>query len=777
MSTEVPAPDPDEPSSQDGGWTFSYRRYLSRQYLMVALAVYLVSALFGFYANWKFWSYFDVQYLRYAGPTDYLLAPVSFLKILVDPSFIVVFVMFGSILLLVVGCCGYLFRVIRDYIQYQYASPGKAPEPTSNSLPFLDHWHDHRPFRSYLRALAGRPLWAAPILAIAVVLAINVNATAEKSDLRSFAKLIQHAYAKDRYQRLRPPYSRYELVSVGMLTPTERRQHLVRLRSTDNFVLYYDVLDDEPVVVASDRVSSEVADASLVDPAPPTTASDEPSTQLAEAGGATTIRTAEGSSDRGAPDGVKPPGARGGITDLTLPLPSTAAQPTDGLATSTQIAPAAVAGERAAPGQSPNPEAILATDTAPRDAPGSSATRPPAQPPGPKAQGITTLPERPSVAAGAATPHTEFDAIATNVRQSQGSLDGLKSYLQQMETSFVEIHKFINELDGSLKDIDQAFDQLAKQEAAGEQGAYGDCPELTAGQPIEFGADDATLSLEAVGWLFKSRHQLTAQRSADRRQWLVIEGHANVAPQPAAEPPLAIRRANAVRDFLQSELGVAPAAMKVVGKGVSGPGARFVSLYDCLERQPAAAPPATAATTTPSPTITPVATTTTATPAKLGLVQSAMAGEVGGTGTVRPAAWKPGEDTGGLAAMLAYLEPRFEERGLLVTVPGDRLFDTDSSRIESSAYAILSEIGDGLTREPERRALIVGHSDALGDAAYNRVLSERRARAVRDFLVDNFKIASDRLSVEGRGEDEPIATNDTQAGRLANRRVEVVILN
>ena len=48
---------------------------------------------------------------------------------------------------------------------------------------------------------------------------------------------------------------------------------------------------------------------------------------------------------------------------------------------------------------------------------------------------------------------------------------------------------------------------------------------------------------------------------------------------------------------------------------------------------------------------------------------------------------------------------------------------------------------------------------------------------MRDFLVDNFKIASDRLSVEGRGEDEPIATNDTQAGRLANRRVEVVILN
>ena len=752
MSNETPPSDPDDPSSHDDGLKIFYRRYLRRQYLIVAAAICCVLAVFGLYANWKFWSYFDVQYLRYAGLSDYLLAPVSFLRLVLDPDFIVVFVIFGIALLLVIGCCGYVLKVIREVLPH--GSSGKAPAVTADSLPFVGHWQDYRPFRSYLRALAKRPLWAVPILAIAAILAINVNATADRNDVRGFAKLIQHAYAKDKYQKLRPPYSRYELISVGLLTPLERRQHLVRLQSTDGFGLYYDVFDDHPVVISTDRISSEVADASLIDAAPPATASDQPAAGAAQAGGAASSRTADASSDRGAPDRAVPPGARG-VTDVTLPLPSAGAQSADGIAAAGQIAPAAVAGERVVPAQSPNSEVIVATSA--RDAPGSPAA-------------ITASPGQPSVAPGSAPPHNGLKAIATDVHQSQGSLEGLKSYLQQMETSFVEIHKFISELDGSLKDIDQAFDQLAKQEASAEQEGYADCPELTAGQPIEFRANDATLSLEAVGWLFKSRRQFAAQGSPDRQQWLVIEGHSDVAGEPAVDPALSLRRADAVRDFLQSELGVAPAATKVVGKSVSGPSARVVSLYDCLERQPAAAaPPATTASTAP----------TTTTTSKLGLVQSATAGEIGGTGggTVRPAAWKPGDDGGELAAMLADLDPRPEERGLLVTVPGDLLFNTDSSRIESSAHGILAEIGQALTRESGRHALIVGHSDAIGDAPYNRVLSERRARAVRDFLVDNFKIASERLSVEGRGEDEPIATNDTQAGRITNRRVEVLILN
>ncbi len=367
-------------------------------------------------------------------------------------------------------------------------------------------------------------------------------------------------------------------------------------------------------------------------------------------------------------------------------------------------------------------------------------------------------PAAPPPASGAATPKAELEAIGTNLRQSAGSLEGLKSYMDQMEGGIVEIRKFITELDGSLKQIDQAFGQLSELQAAVGQVAYADCPELTAGQRLQFGADDASLGLEAIGWLFKSRRQLAAERSPDRQEWLVIEGHGDAGGQAAADPPLAIRRAAAVRDFLHSDLGVSPDVVKVVAKDATGPDADRVSVYDCLDRRPAAASRAPAGP-------------------ELGLVQSAAAGEVAETGRVRPAAWVEGDGADGLPATLADLDPRPQPRGLLVTVPGDRLFETDSFRIQTSAYGVLGRIGEALARAPERSALIIGHSDAIGDAAYNRTLSERRARAVREFLVDRFKINVDRLAVEGRGEDDPIATNDTPAGRLANRRIEVLLLN
>jgi outer membrane protein OmpA-like peptidoglycan-associated protein len=70
--------------------------------------------------------------------------------------------------------------------------------------------------------------------------------------------------------------------------------------------------------------------------------------------------------------------------------------------------------------------------------------------------------------------------------------------------------------------------------------------------------------------------------------------------------------------------------------------------------------------------------------------------------------------------------------------------------------------------------LVVGHTDSTGDAAYNQGLSERRADAARNFLIGAGLLA-DRVTAMGRGEEEPIASNDTDAGRQANRRVEVAI--
>jgi OmpA-OmpF porin, OOP family len=65
----------------------------------------------------------------------------------------------------------------------------------------------------------------------------------------------------------------------------------------------------------------------------------------------------------------------------------------------------------------------------------------------------------------------------------------------------------------------------------------------------------------------------------------------------------------------------------------------------------------------------------------------------------------------------------------------------------------------------------------MGDAAYNRQLSERRAELVKQFFIDNFELPPDRLSTEGVGEARPIASNATAQGRRANRRVEVLIQN
>ena len=77
----------------------------------------------------------------------------------------------------------------------------------------------------------------------------------------------------------------------------------------------------------------------------------------------------------------------------------------------------------------------------------------------------------------------------------------------------------------------------------------------------------------------------------------------------------------------------------------------------------------------------------------------------------------------------------------------------------------------------DRRLLIVGHTDALGEAAYNQYLSRRRAEVVKDFLVESFGIEETRLAIEGKGEEQPIASNATQDGRRANRRVEILLLN
>ncbi len=127
--------------------------------------------------------------------------------------------------------------------------------------------------------------------------------------------------------------------------------------------------------------------------------------------------------------------------------------------------------------------------------------------------------------------------------------------------------------------------------------------------------------------------------------------------------------------------------------------------------------------------------------------------------------------------LLADLPSKLEERGLMATVPGELLFTEGSDEVQVTAYDTLAKVAELIGMHGNRQVLIIGHSDARGDAARNRQLSERRAELVKQILVENFDVAADRLSTQGMGEARPIASNATSQGRRANRRVEVLILN
>lgn len=117
---------------------------------------------------------------------------------------------------------------------------------------------------------------------------------------------------------------------------------------------------------------------------------------------------------------------------------------------------------------------------------------------------------------------------------------------------------------------------------------------------------------------------------------------------------------------------------------------------------------------------------------------------------------------------------RVDSRGCWV-IP-ELYFKTDTSEFSEGSQRILDEeVLPVLRKTPGLRVRIDGHTDATGGAAYNQQLSERRAAAVRDMLVSD-GIAGDRIQTQGFGEANPIAPNNTAAGRKVNRRTEITVL-
>jgi outer membrane protein OmpA-like peptidoglycan-associated protein len=111
---------------------------------------------------------------------------------------------------------------------------------------------------------------------------------------------------------------------------------------------------------------------------------------------------------------------------------------------------------------------------------------------------------------------------------------------------------------------------------------------------------------------------------------------------------------------------------------------------------------------------------------------------------------------------------------IVLNMPSDVTFAFDRSDIQPQFYKVLDEVAGTMNQYPSTTIDVVGHADSVGTDVYNQALSERRASSVASYLTTRGVLPA-RLYVAGMGERQPIASNDTEAGRAQNRRVEIVL--
>jgi outer membrane protein OmpA-like peptidoglycan-associated protein len=137
--------------------------------------------------------------------------------------------------------------------------------------------------------------------------------------------------------------------------------------------------------------------------------------------------------------------------------------------------------------------------------------------------------------------------------------------------------------------------------------------------------------------------------------------------------------------------------------------------------------------------------------------------------------WNTVKEKLGMASKGSEVQVSEQKDGtLMLNVPGSVSFATDSSTIAPTLQPTLDKIAGTLQEYPATTITVVGHTDSMGDAQYNMQLSEQRASAVANYLVQR-GIDPRRITVQPRGETAPIADNASEAGRAQNRRVEMLI--
>jgi len=112
-----------------------------------------------------------------------------------------------------------------------------------------------------------------------------------------------------------------------------------------------------------------------------------------------------------------------------------------------------------------------------------------------------------------------------------------------------------------------------------------------------------------------------------------------------------------------------------------------------------------------------------------------------------------------------------------VTIMSEEVYYAfNSSALDAASMEKLDRIASKLKEDPDYIIEIAGHTDAVGGSDYNIVLGQRRADAVRAYLIDKHRIAFSRISIRSGGTGEPIASNDTDQGRARNRRATISVL-
>ncbi|RJG14103.1 OmpA family protein [Pseudomonas cavernicola] len=164
--------------------------------------------------------------------------------------------------------------------------------------------------------------------------------------------------------------------------------------------------------------------------------------------------------------------------------------------------------------------------------------------------------------------------------------------------------------------------------------------------------------------------------------------------------------------------------------------------------------------------------------AALGAIESsswAGWGTLVGAGTAAAYCWVHGAGEEVAVVEEVVVVEEVPEPAAPVRVELDVKFDFDKSKVKEESYGDIKSLADFMNQYPATSTTVEGHTDSVGTDAYNQKLSERRANAVREVLVNQYGVGGERVDSVGYGESRPVADNATSEGRAINRRVEAEV--